>query len=88
MVHEVTIILDYALLLSKVISLENWDLIVIWNLLACPDLAKEVIWIKARFQSRIYKCNEYGWFMRYMKHKTYIKAAVNLNSLTMEIQRE
>lgn len=49
MVHEFTIILDYALLLFKIISLENWDLIVICNFLACPDWAKEeALWIMAR----------------------------------------
>lgn len=41
MVHEFTIILDYALLLFKIISLENWDLIVIYNFLACTDWAKK-----------------------------------------------
>lgn len=57
MVHECTIILDYALLLFKFISLENWDLIVICNFLACSDWAKkEAIWIRARFQSKIYRC--------------------------------
>lgn len=40
MVHEFTIILDYALLLFKIISLENW-LIVICNFLACSDWAKK-----------------------------------------------
>lgn len=58
MVHEFTIILDHALLLFKVISLENWDLIIICNLLACPNWAKkEVTWIRAKFQSKIYKYN-------------------------------
>lgn len=57
MVQEFAINLEYALLLFKIISLENWDLIVICNFLACPDWAKkETLWIKARFQSKIYKC--------------------------------
>lgn len=49
MVHEFPIILDYALLLFKIISLENCDLIVICNFLACPDWAKkEAVWIMVR----------------------------------------
>ena len=41
MVQEFGINLEYALLLFKIISLENWDLIVICNFLACPDWAKK-----------------------------------------------